>query len=274
LFRNSNFTPISLSIIFFKMISKNTIKLIKSLDLKKIRLKENIFVVEGDKNISEVLQSKFNVEKLFGTNTFLVNNSAILKNANLVIEVTKEELNQASLLKSPQNSIALCTLPGSKTLPENIDSNLSVFLDDIQDPGNLGTIIRICDWFGIELLFCSPKTADFFNPKVIQASMGSFCRVEIFYTPFEPVAQLASKSGIPVYGAFLDGKNIYQQKLPQKALLVMGNEGNGISKEIESKIEQKIKIPEFNDNPLSAESLNVSVATAIICSEFRRQNCY
>jgi TrmH family RNA methyltransferase len=256
------------------MISKNTIKLIKSLDLKKIRIKENIFVVEGDKNVSEVLDSKFKIEKLFATNIFLANYKTELKNAKLVIEVTKDEINQASLLKSPQNSIALCTLPDSKTLPEKIDTNLSIYLDDIQDPGNLGTIIRICDWFGIEHLFCSPKTADLFNPKVIQASMGSFCRVDICYTPFESVARLASKSGVPIYGAFLDGENIYEQKLPPMALLVMGNEGNGISTEIENAIDRKIKIPEFNRNPKSAESLNVSVATAIICSEFKRQNFF
>ena len=256
------------------MISKNTIKLIKSLDLKKIRIKENIFVVEGDKNVSEVLDSKFNIEKLFATSTFLANYKTELKNAKIVIEVTKDEINQASLLKTPQNSIALCTLPDSKTLPEKIDTNLSIYLDDIQDPGNLGTIIRICDWFGIEHLFCSPKTADLFNPKVIQASMGSFCRVDICYTPFESVARLASKSGVPIYGAFLDGENIYEQKLPPMALLVMGNEGNGISAEIENTIDLKIKIPEFNRNPESAESLNVSVATAIICSEFKRQNYF
>jgi len=256
------------------MISKNTIKLIKSLDLKKIRIKENVFVVEGDKNVSEVLDSKFKTEKLFATSAFLANHNAELKNAKLVIEVTKDEINQASLLKSPQNSIALCTLPDSKTLPDKIDSNLSIYLDDIQDPGNLGTIIRICDWFGIEHLFCSLKTADLFNPKVIQASMGSFCRVEVFYTPFESVSQLATKWEVPIYGAFLEGENIYEQKLPTKALLVMGNEGNGISAEIENAIDRKIKIPEFKRNQKSAESLNVSVATAIICSEFKRQNFF
>jgi TrmH family RNA methyltransferase len=256
------------------MISKNTIKLIKSLDLKKIRTKEKIFVVEGDKNVSEVLYSKFNIEKLFATNSFLANNKTLIKNANQVIEVTNEEIKQASLLKSPQNCIALCTMSEPAALPKKIDANLSVYLDDIQDPGNLGTIIRICDWFGIEHLFCSPKTADLFNPKVIQASMGSFCRVEVCYTSFEPIARLASMSGVPVYGAFLDGKNIYEQKLPQKALLVLGNEGNGISAEIENVIDRRIKIPEFNRDSKSAESLNVSVATAILCSEFMRQNYF
>jgi RNA methyltransferase, TrmH family len=253
------------------MISKNTIKLIKSLALKKIREKESLFLVEGDKNVSEVLDSKFIIEKLFATSSFLINNQTILSNVKLVTEVSKEDINQASLLKSPQNSLALCRLPNSTELPEKINSNLTIFLDEIQDPGNLGTIIRICDWFGIEHLFCSPKTADIFNPKVIQSSMGSFCRVNVWYTPFETVSALANKLKIPIYGAFLDGENIYNQKLPQQALLVMGNEGNGIGPEIEHKIERKIKIPKFSENQKSAESLNVSVATAIICSEFKRQ---
>ncbi|HSO86023.1 MAG TPA: RNA methyltransferase [Draconibacterium sp.] len=256
------------------MISKNTIKLIKSLDLKKIREKESLFLVEGDKNVSEVLESKFKIEKLFATSSFLLNNKSKLSNAKLAMEVTKQEIQQASLLKSPQNSIALCELPNAKELPENIDSNLWIYLDEIQDPGNLGTIIRICDWFGIDHLFCSPKTADLFNPKVIQSSMGSFCRVNVWYTPFEPVSALANKLEIPVYGAFLNGENIYEQKLPQRALLVLGNEGNGICPEIEAKIKKKIKIPRFSENSKTAESLNVSVAAAIICSEFKRQNSF
>lgn len=256
------------------MISKNTIKLIKSLAIKKIRAKENLFLVEGDKIVAEVLESKFQVENLYATGTFLDKNKSKTKNAKIVAEVSREDIYQASLMQNPQNSIAICALPAEKELPEKIDSNLNIYLDEIQDPGNLGTIIRICDWFGIEHLFCSPKTADLFNPKVIQASMGSFCRVEVCYTPFVPVAELAGKLGIPVFGAFLNGENIYEQKLPPRAVLVMGNEGNGICADIENKIERKIKIPEFNKYSKSAESLNVSVATAIICSEFKRQTFF
>jgi TrmH family RNA methyltransferase len=256
------------------MVSKNTIKLIKSLALKKIRIKENLFLVEGDKNVSEVLASDFGIIKLYATNPFLENNKSLLYKANQIVEVTQQDINQASLLKNPQNSIALCALPETKNLPDSIDSDLWIYLDDIQDPGNLGTIIRICDWFGIEYLFCSSKTADIFNPKVIQASMGSFCRIQVYYTPFEPLTKLAINSGLPILGAFLDGENIYEMKLPLKALLVMGNEGNGISAEIENIIEQRIKIHAFNQNPASAESLNVSVATAIICAEFKRQKTF
>jgi TrmH family RNA methyltransferase len=253
------------------MISKNSIKLIKSLANKKNRLKEKLFLVEGDKMVAEVLESKFVVEKLFATNSFITKNELKIKNVKILTEVSDEDINKASLMKTPQNSIALCALPTQKELPVIIDSDLCIYLDEIQDPGNLGTIIRICDWFGIENLFCSPKTADIFNPKVIQSTMGSFCRVNVWYTCFKVVAELASKSGMTVLGAFLDGENIYTQKLPLRVLLVMGNEGNGISPEVEKMIQKRIKIPEFNKNAQSAESLNVSVATAIICSELKRQ---
>lgn len=256
------------------MVSKNTIKLIKSLALKKNRIKQNLFLVEGDKNVSEVLGSDFCVENLLATSTFLKTNKTLLSKTKLVTEATQQEIKLASLLKNPQNSIAICALPGSKEIPENFKSDFCLYLDDIQDPGNLGTIIRICDWFGIGQLFCSPKTVDVYNPKVIQASMGSFCRVEVFYAPFEIAAHIAKKEGTPILGAFLEGENLYEQKLPKKALLVVGNEGNGISKEVETKIGQKIKIPAFGENPTTAESLNVSVATAIICSEFKRQNYF
>lgn len=256
------------------MVSKNTIKLIKSLAQKKFRLREKMFLVEGDKNVNEVLNSEIKIEKLFATDTFLLEHNKASKNIELVVAVSKKDIEQASLLKSPQNSIALCHLPESKTLPEKIDDDLCIYLDDIQDPGNLGTIIRICDWFGIKHLFCSLKTADVYNPKVVQASMGSFCRVKAFYTPFDEIASIAKNQEIPIIGAFLEGNNIYEQQLPQKAILVMGNEGKGISTTIEKSITQKIKIPEFNKNPNSAESLNVSVATAIICSEFNRQKYF
>src|SRR5690606_28646464 len=166
------------------MVSKNTIKLIKSLALKKNRIKQNLFLVEGDKNVSEVLGSAFCVENLLATGKFLDDNKALIKKARLVTEATQQEIELASLLKNPQNSIAICTLPKLKETPKKFKTDFCIYLDDIQDPGNLGTIIRICDWFGMNQLFCSPKTADLFNPKVIQASMGSFCRVEVFYTPF------------------------------------------------------------------------------------------
>lgn len=254
------------------MIGKNTIKLIKSLSEKKYRLKERLFLVEGDKNVKEVLASDFIIEKLFATHSFLEHTSNVEK-AKQISEVAKDEISKASLLMSPQNALALCLLPEHESLPENLDS-LSLFLDEIQDPGNLGTIIRICDWFGINQLFCSPGCADLFNPKVIQATMGSFCRVKTWNTEFLPVSQIARKSGSIITGAFLDGENIFTEKLPEKTLLVMGNEGNGISADTAVLIQKKIKIPGFSQEYTKAESLNVAVATAIICSEFRRQTVY
>jgi TrmH family RNA methyltransferase len=254
------------------MISKSTIKLIKSLAIKKYRVKENLFLVEGDKNILEVLNSEYKTEVLFATKTFIAANRSSCKKAKNITEVDPAEIKKASLLQNPQNCLALCELLQNRELPKNLTENLSIYLDDIQDPGNLGTIIRICDWFGIENLFCSLNTVDFYNPKVIQASMGSFCRVNLFKTNFDHIEKLAAISGTPIFGAFLEGDNIYTTTLPQKAILVMGNEGNGIRKELEKKITQKIKIPDFSGNSEGAESLNVSVATAIICSEFKRRS--
>ncbi len=253
------------------MISKNTIKLIKSLALKKYRKKENLFLVEGDKIVVEILNSNYTIEQLFATKTFISENEKDCKKAAEIIVVEQAEIKKASLLQNPQNCLAICYIPDKLLFPSILNNNLSVYLDDIQDPGNLGTIIRICDWFNIEYLFCSPNTVDLWNPKVIQASMGSFSRVQFFETTFEQVAILAQSTQTPVYGAFMDGENIYNEKLPEKAILIMGNEGNGINKKLESKIDIKIKIPEFSNEGKSAESLNVSVATAIICSEFKRK---
>jgi len=254
------------------MISKNTLKVIHSLALKKNRVKEKLFLVEGDKNVLEILASEFKVEKLFATDTFLNSNSFLVKKATEVNEVSESDIKKASLLKNPQNSLAICTLPEQNNLPEKITNNLSVYLDGIQDPGNLGTIIRICDWYGIREIFCSIDTADVFNPKVIQASMGSFCRVQVWKISFPEIEVISKKSQTEILGAFLEGKNIYTEQLPLKALIVVGNEGNGIRPEIEQKIKNKIKIPSLVESSAKAESLNVSVATGIIISEITRQH--
>ncbi len=248
------------------MISKNTIKLIKSLAHKKFRLKEKLFLVEGDKNVAEVLNSEFQVEELFATKEFLLINEAAITKAKSILEVSKIEIDRASFLKNPQKSLALCVLPDNINLSETINQ-LAIYLDGIQDPGNLGTIIRICDWFGVHQLYCSPDTVDMFNPKVIQATMGSFCRIQAQKATFDEIVQQVKMSGVPVFGAYMDGNSIYKEQFPKKALLVMGNEGNGIRPGLEQFIERKISIPQFTPG---AESLNVAIATAIICSEFRR----
>lgn len=252
------------------MIGKSTIKRIKSLALKKYRQKEKLFLVEGDKNVLEVLQSNYKVQELFATDAFLSENQPHIKQASQIISATEAEIKKISLQKNPQRSLAVCKLPTNNLPPEKLE-NLSLYLDGIQDPGNLGTLIRICDWFGIDRLFCSPDTADLYNPKVIQASMGSFCRVNISYLPFNVILNVARESKVPVYGTFLNGKNIYSKKLPSSAVLVIGNEGNGIRPEVEKEIEHKITIPRFTGQNKGAESLNAAVATGIVCAEFKRQ---
>jgi RNA methyltransferase, TrmH family len=253
------------------MISKNKIKLIKSLALKKQRQKEQLFLVEGDKNVLEVLGSEnFRVSEIYGTESFLATNKWLVSAAGHIIRVTPEEIKKASLLKNPQNALALCNIPEQeKEVPRVND--FSIFLDGLQDPGNLGTIIRLCDWFGMDRLFCSSETVDVYNPKVIQASMGSFCRVKLYYTSFDALADMLSGSDIPIFGTFTDGSNIYTGKLPDKALVVFGNEGKGISSETAERIKNRISVPSFGKSADKAESLNVAVAAGIICSEFKRQ---
>lgn len=252
------------------MISKNTIKLIKSLALKKHRKKEKLFLVEGDKLVEEVILSEVEIQELIITPEFENATNIEFKNVKKINQVNHKELKQASLLKTPQNSMAICSIPSQPPFPTKLGDNLSVFLDGIQDPGNLGTIIRICDWYGIEYIFSSADSVDFYNPKVIQASMGSFNRVKFYNCDFNTAKTIAQNSDSPIYGAFMEGPNIYTEKLPKSALLVMGNEGNGIRNEVKVMINKTISIPNFSFTPTKAESLNVSVATAIICSEFKR----
>ena len=252
------------------MIGKNTIKLIKSLALKKYRTKEKLFLVEGDKLVSEVINSQLIISQLLVTLQFSENYEIDLKNIENILEVDSATLKKASLLQNPQNSIAICRLPKKRELPPKLNNSLSVFLDGIQDPGNLGTIIRICDWFGINSIFASPDTVDLYNPKVIQASMGSFNRIAFYECSFNTIHKIAKESSTPIFGAFMDGANIYTETLPQNTLLVMGNEGKGIRKDVEELIDRRISIPNLSTNASKAESLNVSVATAIICSEFKR----
>lgn len=252
------------------MIGKNKIKLIKSLSFKKYRKKYGLFLVEGDKNVREVLISDYQVNELYATENFLESDEKIIRHALKINKVKTSEIKKASLLVQPQHALAICSIPVSEDTTPYL-KELSLFLDGIQDPGNLGTIIRICDWFGIEELICSPGTADIYNPKVIQASMGSFCRVKISYMPFDEIAGLAKELQIPIVGTYTHGLNIYKKILPDKALVVLGNEGSGISKEVSRSIEYKIKIPSFSKKEESAESLNVAIAAGIVCSEFKRQ---
>ena len=177
----------------------------------------------------------------------------------------------ASLLNAPQQVIALFRLPAADCNLDALTSQLTLVLDRVQDPGNLGTIVRIADWFGIRNIVCSCDTVDVFNPKTVQATMGALARVRVTYTDLVPFLK-SLPDGFPVYGTFLEGDNIYQLDLPQKAIIVMGNEGNGISEEVERLVNSKLFIPSFPPNEPTSESLNVAVATAITCAEFRRRN--
>jgi TrmH family RNA methyltransferase len=192
--------------------------------------------------------------------------------AKELIAVEEEEIKKASLLKTPQDVIAVFVQPTIRLDKELLKKELTLVLDGIQDPGNLGTIIRLADWFGIKNLICSPDTADVYNPKTVQASMGGIARVNVFYESLPDL--LDELPDIPVYGTFLDGTTIYREKLTSTGFIVMGNEGKGIRPALEKRITKRVYIPNFPPGTESTESLNVAVATAVVCAEFRRQQVY
>ena len=254
-------------------ISKNKIKLIHSLEMKKYRKETGCFLAEGPKLVDELLPY-FVCQLIVATPQWLHETGRKLPLCE-VIEVTAEELAKASLQKSPQQVLAIFSLPEemrmeSVTLPlDTTRKALCLALDGIQDPGNLGTIIRLADWFGIEHIFCSPTTTDAFSPKCVQATMGALARVKLYYTPLpELIAELPD---VPIYATLLDGEKIYTQPLTPHGIIIMGNEGNGISEEVRSLVNRKLFIPNYPQTRSTSESLNVAIATAIVCAEFRRQ---
>ena len=240
------------------MVSKNQIKRITSLLQKKYRKQEQLFFVEGVKGVQELLDSNLELVELFTTNSELFS-----VDKSKVCAITEPELQKISALITPNTCLALFKIPSAVSFEEK---GLLVALDDVRDPGNLGTIIRLCDWFGIKTLFCSEESVDVYNPKVVQATMGSISRVNVVYGNLE---KFLSETKLPVFGTFMDGKNIYNETLPNEGIIVMGNEANGISKPIENLISERIAIPRFGDLQ-ATESLNVATATAIILSEFKR----
>lgn len=250
------------------MLSKNRIKYIRSLELKKYRKAEKAFLAEGNKLVSDLL-GHFSCRLLIATTSWLEKHPRLL--AQETIEVTPEELSRASLLKTPQEVLAVFDIPTytfDDTLPAR---SLCLALDDVQDPGNLGTIIRIADWFGIEDIFCSHGTADAFNPKTVQATMGALARVRLHYCDLKRFICLQAERKAPIFGTFLDGTSIYSQELADRGIIVMGNEGNGVCPEIEAQVSHKLLIPNYPQGQETSESLNVAVATAIVCAEFRRR---
>ena len=239
-------------------ISKNQLKIITSLSQKKYRQKHKLFIAEGIKVVNELLNSSFNVDTLFATDDF---ESGI--SSDKIIRISDKDLQKISSLKTPNKVLGLFVIPDEKPLQEN---GISIALDAVNDPGNLGTIIRLCDWFGVSQLLCSKDTVDCYNQKVVQASMGSLTRISIKYIDLEAYLKETKR---PTFIADMDGENVYKTTLPKEAVLIMGNEANGVSDELKLLIKNNISIPRFGEIQ-ETESLNVATATAILLSEFKR----
>ena len=240
------------------MVSKNQIKFISGLQQKKQRLIHKMFVAEGVKVVQELLDADFELHQLYTTEDDF---KSVIDSKKLI--VLAEDIKKISALTTASSCLAVFKITEQKELYQ---SGLILALDAIRDPGNLGTIIRLCDWFGIQQLICSNETVDVYNPKVVQATMGSISRVNVSYINLE---DFISTTSLPVFGTFMNGENIYSTTLPQEGIIVMGNEANGISKEVENNIQHRLAIPRFGSLQ-KTESLNVATATAIILSEFRR----
>lgn len=250
------------------MISKSLIKLVRSLELKKGRRREGLFVAEGPKVVGDLIRHGWKPWRLVATKEWREANPSW--NAE---EADAEELRRLSFLQHPQYVVGIFPVPDiarevDATIPTQ---ELCLALDGVQDPGNVGTILRIADWFGIHHIYCSADTADIFNPKVVQATMGSIARVRVDYVDLDDFLG-RMPVGTPVYGTLLDGEDIYGKCLSDKGVIVMGNEGNGISAAIRRRITQRLLVPRYGSSLDGAESLNVAIATAVVCSEFKRQS--
>ena len=248
------------------MISKNLIKYIRSLENKKTRNSEGLFIAEGPKVVGDLMEY-YKPVKIIATTHWLEQNRHVINAGTFA--VTEEELRKVSLLQHPQQVLALFPIPDTP-LPDVDNHSLILALDNIQDPGNLGTIIRIADWFGITAIVCSQNTADIYNPKCVQATMGSIARTNIVYTELEEWLDNLP-ADYPVYGTFLNGNNIYKEQLSNHGIIIMGNEGNGISEKVGQYVNKRLLIPNYPEGRPTADSLNVAIATAITCAEFRRR---
>lgn len=244
-----------------KMVTKADISLVRSLSDKRSRAEHGMFVVEGRKMVAEAFVSPLNVRRVFGTEEF-----ADIKGCETV---SRKDIERMSSLRTPQGVLALVEIP-RYDFPAVLGSELTLALDGVQDPGNLGTIIRLADWFGIHDIICSHDTVDCFGPKVVQASMGAIFRVRVHYCDLPEILHGART---PVFGTFLEGDNIYKAEFDcGRGIIVLGNEGNGISEATASAVTHKLFIPPYPADSRSSESLNVGVAAAIVCAEFRRRS--
>jgi len=244
------------------MLTKNQQKLIKSLHEKKNRTELGLFLVEGEKSVSELLKSDFEIEILLTTTEFFDKYGEQIRDKSKIYEIVNQfEIEKVSAFETNDSVLAVAK---QKINIDTEEKGLILMLDEIKDPGNLGTIIRMADWYGVSKIIASTNTVDFYNPKVIASSMGAFTRVNLFYTDLK---EYLSKTKLPIYGAFLGGENVHDMDYPKDGILVMGNESKGISKEIEDIIKKKITIPSYG----KTESLNVSIATAIILDNWKRK---
>lgn len=250
-------------------LSVNKRKFIASLSTAKRRRSEGLFVVEGGKSILDNIGG-FDFRMIVARHEWMERHAAMFSRSTELFEASSADMERISSLSSAPDALAVCAIPQVSFSLSELKGKLSIALDGIQDPGNLGTIIRTADWFGIDTILCSHGTVDVFNPKVIQSSMGSLSRVKVFYADLHEVI---SNIEVPVYGTFLHGDNLYKADLNANALIVMGNEGNGISHDLEMLIRHRLTIPSFvQKSSAHVESLNVSIATALICGEFRRRS--
>ncbi len=255
------------------MISKNRIKFIISLQKKKTRDEKGLYVIEGDKLVREFLGAKIPIKALIAKPEFITSIPADLLETVMEIEdASYKELKQVSTLKTPHNVLALVPMPERNLDRDALVSQLSVALDFVQDPGNLGTIIRAAGWFGIRNIICSPDCVDVYNPKVIQASMGALLHVNVYYSDLEKLFIFAAENNTPIFGTMLDGESVYNHRLDNKGIILLGNESRGISERLVSYITERIMIPRYSKVKFGIDSLNVGMAASIVFSEFRRKS--
>lgn len=256
------------------MISRSRIKWIKSLEMRKYRIQHGAFVAEGPKLVGE-LMTRFRPLYIAATGEWLNANHHLLSSSTEVDEVSHAELERVSMLRSPQSVLAVMPIPTEEpfahfleTIEAEKEERLLLALDGVQDPGNLGTILRICDWFGIRNVLCSEGTTDAYGPKCVQSCMGALARVRVHYGH---LPEMLRQTSLSIYGTFLDGTNIYNEKLSPGGIIVMGNEGNGISSEVAKLVTRRLRVPNYPEGTPTTESLNVAVCTGIVCAEFRRR---
>lgn len=244
-------------------MTKAEIQLVRALADKRGRTEHGLFIAEGEKLVGELRASALRVRRIYAL-------EGVFEGPD-VETVALRDMERISQLKTPSNSLALVEIPRYRLKPEELRGQLTLVLDEVQNPGNLGTIIRLADWFGIRDIVCSEGSADCFNPKVVQATMGAILRVRVHYTPLVPLLADAVGHGIPVYGTFLEGRNIYESSLSPTGIVVMGNEGRGVTDAVARCITERLFIPPWPADRRGSESLNVAMATGIVCAEFRRQ---